>query len=166
MINAKSGLVLSHDFYGNEYEVEAKDLVWRPSAYGIVIKDGSILLTKQRKAYHLPGGGVDLGEMPEDAVVREIKEETGLDVKNPVLKDQISGFFTWKDQKTGKLWHYQSVLLYYSCDFVGGELSTDGFEEDEALEGELAEWIPIEDLDQIKAGSTIDWRSMLKKHLK
>jgi len=43
-----------------------------------------VLLIKRRdvNAYALPGGGIDPGESPEDAFVREIQEETGLIVGN------------------------------------------------------------------------------------
>jgi len=44
-------------------------------------------------------------------------------------------------------------------------LSTDGFEEDERLVGELAEWVSLEELDAIVAGSTINWRRIVKDAL-
>ena len=52
----------------------------------VVFPDGRILLIKRKtpvfKGYWaLPGGRMDEGETPEEAVVREIKEETGLTVK-------------------------------------------------------------------------------------
>lgn len=157
--------VTSTDWDGNTYIVDKKDLVWRPAAYGIVVKDDCILLTKQRKKFHLPGGGVELGEMPDEAAMREIKEETGIIVNNPQLVGCISGFFTWNDRKRKKIYHYHSVLLYYRCDFTGGNLSTDGFEEGEREFGEMAEWILLDQIDDIKAGSTIDWRAVVKKEL-
>lgn len=49
--------------------------------------DGSVLLTRGSKAsafpgvWSLPGGGIDQGEHPDDTVVREFREETGLDVR-------------------------------------------------------------------------------------
>ena len=46
--------------------------------------DGRILLLKSRKwagKYIIPGGHLEVGEQPEDAVRREVREETGLDVK-------------------------------------------------------------------------------------
>lgn len=50
----------------------------------IVGKDGRILLVKSHKwmgKYSVPGGHIELGETMEKAVVREVREETGLDVE-------------------------------------------------------------------------------------
>jgi nucleoside triphosphatase len=50
----------------------------------IVNKEGKILLTKSQKwfdKYTLPGGHIEVGETMKEAVVREAKEETGLDVE-------------------------------------------------------------------------------------
>ncbi len=63
----------------------------RPRAtMGVYIfnKKGQILMAKSPKwsdQYVVPGGHVDYGEKVEDAAIREVKEETGLDVKNPEL---------------------------------------------------------------------------------
>jgi nucleoside triphosphatase len=50
----------------------------------IVGKDGKILLTRSHKwfdRYTLPGGHIEVGETMKEAVAREAKEETGLDVE-------------------------------------------------------------------------------------
>jgi len=156
-------IVKSSDIHGQTYDVTVDQLAWRPAAYAIVVHNGKILLTKQHKTFHLPGGGVNLGEMPEAAAIREVLEETGLIVDNPRLAGQISTFFTYGHGD--KIKHVQSILLYYRCDYVGGNLSTAGFEAGEKLIGELAEWIPVQDLDTINAGSTINWRSLIKETL-
>jgi 8-oxo-dGTP diphosphatase len=155
--------ITSLDIHGAKYEVPVEQLIWRPAAYAIVINDGKILLTRQHDALHLPGGGVDLGEMPDAATIRETQEETGIIVANPRLVDVISGFFTLVQPSDHTTTHVQSILMYYQCDLVGGELSIDGFEYEEKLVGEMPEWVPLEQLDHITAGSTIDWRSVVKQ---
>jgi 8-oxo-dGTP diphosphatase len=55
----------------------------------LIYKDNKILLQdrikKDWKGYTLPGGHVEKGEAFVDAVIREMKEETGLTIKHPIL---------------------------------------------------------------------------------
>lgn len=57
-------------------------------------RDNVILIRKSRGPYtgrwDLPGGGVEFGESPLDALVREVQEETGLSFADPVLLDVAS----------------------------------------------------------------------------
>ncbi|MEG0276490.1 MAG: NUDIX domain-containing protein, partial [Coprobacillus sp.] len=55
---------------------------------GIVIYNNQILIMKKVKPstdglgyWELPGGGLEYGETPHEALIRELKEETGLDIK-------------------------------------------------------------------------------------
>lgn len=53
----------------------------RPGAYGVLLRGRDILLTRQVTAdldeLQLPGGGIDPGEAPLPALIREMREETG-----------------------------------------------------------------------------------------
>ena len=57
------------------------------AAYAVIVREDQILLSRlaprvsRNELWTLPGGGLDHGEDPRDAVVREIKEETGLDAE-------------------------------------------------------------------------------------
>jgi len=160
-----SKTVTSIDIYGKTYEVPVSDLSWRPSVYAIVLQDDKLLVSPQfeEKRYDLPGGGVDLGEQLEAAVIREVKEETGLDVSTPKLVGGTSNFFTFTHDSTPEPDSVQSILLYYVCELVGGELSTDGFDEMEKQYAKKALWLPLAELDSIGIASSYDWRELVRQ---
>jgi 8-oxo-dGTP diphosphatase len=159
-----SKIVKSRDIHGNIYEVEADQLTWRPSAYAIVTNNKKILVVKEPNGYHLPGGGVEVGEDPKDTAVRETNEETGLQVANPKLVGTLSNFFTWHEQgEPQQFRHVQALLLYYICDFVGGDFSTAGHTEYEQAMNLKIEWLPLGKLNNVTVGTTVDWRPLVKK---
>ena len=65
-------------------ESAARSRRQRVAAYALIIRAEEILLARiapaisEREQWTLPGGGIDFGEHPDDAVVREVHEETGL----------------------------------------------------------------------------------------
>jgi 8-oxo-dGTP pyrophosphatase MutT (NUDIX family) len=70
----------------------------RLAAYALVFDDaGRVLLSREPDSrgrlparWLLPGGGVEHGEHPEQAVIREVREETGLSVRVGVLREVLS----------------------------------------------------------------------------
>jgi 8-oxo-dGTP diphosphatase len=59
----------------------------RQGAYAVLIRDGEVLLTHQdgiEPEFQLPGGGIDPGESPLQALHREVYEETGWAIAHPI----------------------------------------------------------------------------------
>ncbi len=74
---------------------------------------GRVLLCHRRDMdlWNLPGGGVESGELPTEAVVREVKEETGLDV----VVQRLVGVYVKMDR--------DDLAFAFVCDVVNGELT-------------------------------------------
>ncbi len=85
---------------------------------------GHVLLVKLRdRAWEFPGGQVENGESLLDALQREVREESGIEVHARFLVGVYSntGEYTWHDGVT----HVPTkVMLDFACVAVGGMLST------------------------------------------
>lgn len=104
-----------------------------PSVAAIIRDEsGSILLVRNAdgNVWGLPAGAIDLGEGPEEAVVREVFEETGL----TVLPESIVGVFGGENFRyvypNGDRVEY--FVVVYKCKILDGELS--------AIDGEIADF--------------------------
>lgn len=96
-------------------------------AYGLVIKDDKILLIKKNGGPYdgkldLPGGTIEFCERPSEALIRELKEEVGIDVKEYELFDTDSVKFDWKYEKEDIRVHHTGVF-YKVKDFTGDILA-------------------------------------------
>jgi ADP-ribose pyrophosphatase YjhB (NUDIX family) len=140
--------------------IPIEKLVFRPSIYGVIIRNNKILLVPQWDGYDFPGGGIDKGETNEHALLREVKEETGLSVKIQNILLCEEDFF--KDFHEDDA-YYHSILLYYLCSNPTGKLSTKGFDEQEKEYAKLAQWVPIDQISNIKFYNSIDNLALIKK---
>ena len=139
-----SDMVTCVNEQGERVEARKDELEFRPSVYGVVIKDGKVLLSAQWKGYDFPGGAVEKGETLEEALVREVKEETGVTVSKGDMLYMMEQFFV--HPVTKKCFH--AILFYYKCQYVSGDISTDNFTAEEASYIKPAEWVPLEKVDQ------------------
>ena len=120
------------------FEIDTKDYdingttVSRPSARGIIIKDGKLAMIHSTKYdyYKFPGGGIEKNEQKENALIREVLEETGLDVIPQTIKEYG---MVHRIQKGD----YEDVFIqdnyYYLCDVEDNvhEQKLDDYEKEE-----------------------------------
>jgi ADP-ribose pyrophosphatase YjhB (NUDIX family) len=114
-------------------------------AYGILIRDGAVLLVRSSSPlinpplWWLPGGGIDFAESPEETLLREFREETGLSIKDPVLLDVASDV---RRRPNGDRIH--TVRVLYTVTLNGGNLR------DEVVgTTDQVQWFDVEKLDQV-----------------
>jgi 8-oxo-dGTP diphosphatase len=92
----------------------------RVAAYALIQRDEQILLTRlatrisAEEKWHLPGGGLDHGENPRDALVREVREETGLEAEVGDTARVYSAHLPsmWRQ---GRRWNYQALRIVYDA---------------------------------------------------
>lgn len=147
-------MVVCRDLDGREHRVPASHVSWRPSVYGIIVRNDELLVCRHFGKFNLPGGGIEIGETLEDGLLREIKEETGIVAARARLVAADSNLFKMPYERG----FVQSVLLYYVCEAVGGELSIDGFDAHERQYAELAQWVPLSTMATWQIASSNDWR--------
>ncbi len=108
----------------------------------VIIRENKIALIKRgnepaRGKWTIPGGLVELGESPEQAVIRETEEEVGLEVDDPVLLDVVSNVDL--DENGRVKYHY--VIIDYLVHVKSGraEAATDAVE--------LC-WVPFDEVEK------------------
>jgi len=89
--------------------------------------------SKNQGFWELPGGGLNFGELPEDGLTREIREETGLNIA--VLKPIITWSFLKNNNK-------QVIGITYLCEAKNEKVTISEEHEDFA-------WVKKEDFDNI-----------------
>ena len=107
----------------------------------VIIRDGKIALIKRgnepaKGKWTIPGGLVELAESPEQAVIRETKEEVSLEVENPILLDVVSNV---DFDEVGKV-KYHYVIIDYLVRVKTGIASASS----DAVE---LQWVPFDQVE-------------------
>ena len=133
---------------GQMAEVERKKLIRAVHCYAVIVRDSKILISPQWKSmgFVFPGGSVELGEDHIVGLVREVKEETGYEIKPRGVIDVFTSIYM--NFKSKKAQH--STLVFYSADVLRGRVSTDGFDEHEKHYAMKARWVTLEELKLLK----------------
>ena len=110
---------------------------------GAIILDGDQILLEKRKnspgkgKWAVPGGLVELGENVEQAVIREVKEETGLEVDEPRLVDVVN--YISLGERGAVMYHY--VIIDYLVTSKGGKPKA-------ASDADDLKWVPFYEVDK------------------
>ncbi|WP_422933311.1 NUDIX hydrolase [Sinomonas sp. P47F7] len=97
-----------------------------PSTTAVVTDDGGRIALVHRKdngLWALPGGGMELGESIEDCAVREVREETGLDVRVTGLVGVYTNPNHVIEYTDGEV--RQQFSLCFTTELLGGDLAYD-----------------------------------------
>jgi ADP-ribose pyrophosphatase YjhB (NUDIX family) len=109
---------------------DAPRRVTRVAAYGLCTDGDAILLSRISPGatassdgmWTLPGGGIEFGEDPRDAALRELTEETGL--SGEIV--ELAGVDSWAghliDPRDGVPTDFHAVRILYHVRIIGGEL--------------------------------------------
>ena len=108
----------------------------------IIVQDGKILLEKRKNApgkgqWSVPGGLVELGESIEETVLREVREETGLEVEKPEHIDVVDNVDL---DEQGKI-RYHFVIVDYFVKLKGGTARA-------ASDAEDVRWVQLGDVEK------------------
>jgi 8-oxo-dGTP diphosphatase len=128
----------------------------RLAAYAVIVDEQERLLLALwneggERRWTLPGGGVELSESVEEAAVREVREETGYDVRLGALLAVDTYVLPGSRRHSGSGRPLKAVRVVFAAEIVGGELTHE-------VEGSTdeARWVPLTEVSSLPRVSLVD----------
>lgn len=131
----------------------------RVGAYCVLVENGSILLAHlnpdifDAEEWTLPGGGVDPYETPEQAAVREVREESGFEVELTGLL-AVDSFVVPAEQRLYPIERVRPLLnlrIIYQARRIGGTLRNEA-----NGSTDYVAWVPLADLETFSRVPLVD----------
>lgn len=127
--------------------LKTEDFYFKFRCAGLIIKNNKVLVVEMDNNgyYCLPGGYVEVGETTEEAVIRELKEEIGKDVRILGYLGMIENYFTTKSLR-----RMHEISCYYLMELIE-DVPTEDFSLIENDKGYIVKldfkWIDINEID-------------------
>ena len=129
------------DYYRRIRECLGSDIMMVPAVAAVIHdKHGRLCIQKSAEGYSLPAGAIELGETPEEALRREVREETGLRVSRAELLGVFGGPDFRHQYRNGDI--VESMVALFRC-VVNGDVAP---EDDETIS---IEWRDVDDLPDL-----------------
>lgn len=117
---------------------------------GVLIRDNKVLFQQadNEPGYAIPGGHVNFGELSKNALIREFKEETNIDIYVVRMLWISEIFYPWGEKNC------HQICLYYLIEANGDIDTTAAFDKiddvDEKFSHVTFKWVNIDDFDEIE----------------
>ncbi len=156
--SASSGpTVVVRDDGLTEHEVTTAVRFQRVAAYAVVTSHRGVLLTELSERtnaagrWNLPGGGIDSSESPEQALLREVFEETGQQVHDVRLLTVLSGHWVGRSPRD-RVEDYHAVRVFHTASCAE---PTDPVVHDVGGSTSVAAWVRVEHLHRLPLAGSV-----------